>query len=321
MSNNKAYHSCQKSGGDNSDSCSSSDYSCSDGDGFDFGEIYLGAKKITILFLAHNGVTQPELWQRWRDLAPFVDVEFLVHCPANLNAEELDPKQQLNTQFLKDINGGGTSFRGRVIRSDEQVEFQWITKQILAFNSDNMPRFDISNKAILDRMIVVQHRARFCPTKDEYEREIKAEKPYTHEANPDVDEKIHGEWRAALLEWCLGGMAAYKEKGFTTRPATCDQWVKKLAEEQDLVNAFVKTSLEYTGDTSDVLPQTDAYQVFKRNTPEERDKKTTIGKTKFFDRLKRCQGDGSFKDQHGTDRKRNVYLGWKMNEGESYPQI
>ena len=228
--------------------------------------------------------------------------------------EELDPKQQLDVQFLKDANGGRTSFRGRVIRSDEHIEFEWVTKQILAFNSDNMPRFDIGDQALLKRMMVVQHRARFCPTKEEYEREIRANVPYTHLANPDVDEKIYGEWRSALLEWCLGGLAEYKEKGFTTLPATCDQWVKKLADEQDLVGEFVKMNLEHTGSDSDVVSQADLYQEYKRNTLEERDKKTCMGKSKFFERLKDRLGKNCFKEQHGQERRRNVYLGWKFVE-------
>jgi len=225
--------------------------------------------------------------------------------------EELDPKQQLDTQFIKDVNGGRTSFRGRVIRSDEHVEFEWVTRQVLCFNGGNMPSFDVSDEALLKRFIVVQHRARFCPSLKDFEKH--KHEPYTYLADPEVDDKIFSVWRPAILLWCLQGLEEYHDVGFTVVPPTCEAWLHELACEKDLVRAFLLANLEQAPDPRrDFVTRADLYQRYKLDTPEERDKHTSLGKQKFTDRCIAVLGADSFKEgQHGPSHAKGVFLGWR----------
>lgn len=221
--------------------------------------------------------------------------------------EELDHKQHLNDSFIKDCTGGRTSFRGRVFGREEQVEFEWITKFVIAFNGGNMPSFDCGDMAMLKRMIVIQHRSRFCPSTSEYENE--KHQPHTFMAEPDIDAKIFKEWKSALLLWCLRGLPAYKQKrGFAELPECCEQWVQQLVNQQDLVREFVKNRLQYTGDGKDYVKRADMYVEYKSATPEERDKRTSIGKIKFLERLKKAMGESCFRERHGGHK--DVFLGW-----------
>lgn len=222
--------------------------------------------------------------------------------------EELDQKQYLNDSFIKDATGGRPSFRGRAFGREEQVEFEWITKMVVAFNGGNMPRFDCGDAAMLKRMIVVQHRSRFCPSQREYDAQ--KEVPHTFLADPDIDNHIFKKWRSSLLLWCLRGLPAYKKKGFAELPECCNTWVQQLVEEQDLVRDFVKTHLERTGNEKDFVRRAELYQLFKSSTPEERDKRTCLGKIKFLDRLKQYLGTDCFKERHGCQGHKDVFLGW-----------
>lgn len=230
--------------------------------------------------------------------------------------EELDPKYQLDVQFLKDINGGRTSFSGRAIGKADIVKFEWVTKQVLAFNGGNMPRFDVGDSAFLKRIMVIQHRAKFCLTDAEYEREKFI--PNTHRADPDIDDSIKGKWRSALLVWCLEGLKRYRQIGFRVIPAACQKWTQELANEQDLVRDFIMSHFAYTGNQKEYVVRSQLYQEFKLSCPEERDKRTCIGKSKFLDRIKSVLGEANYKEQHGKERLRDCFLGWsrKNYEGE-----
>ena len=231
--------------------------------------------------------------------------------------EELNPSQRLDSQFLKDCNGGRTTFRGRVIRSDEHIEFEWTAKFILAFNGGNMPRFDVSDRALQMRMLVVQHRSRFHLSEEEYEKE--SHLPYTYKANTNLDAKINGRWRSALLSWCLDGLKNYVAKEFRVVPAVCREWVDRLAAEQDLVAEFVRTRLERTGDKKDFVSRADLYATYKSETSEERDKKMRIGKTKFFERVVGILGEQTYRElwPPGVGPKvRGAFIEWRIvNEG------
>lgn len=129
-------------------------------------------------------------------------------------------------------------------------------------------------------------------------------------ADPDIDAKIFKEWKSALLLWCLGGLPAYKQKrGFAELPECCETWVQQLVNQQDLVREFVKNRLQYTGNGKDYVKRADLYQEYKCNTPEERDKRTSIGKIKFLERLKKSMGEGSYKERH--EGFRDVFVGWR----------
>lgn len=102
--------------------------------------------------------------------------------------EELDPEQRLKNDVIKKLNGGNNT--KLVIRDCNKgingtIYMKWITKMILLFN---MPRFDYTDTSLLDRMIVVRHRSRFCPNNEDYKRNSHLK--YTYMADNNIENKI-----------------------------------------------------------------------------------------------------------------------------------
>jgi phage/plasmid-associated DNA primase len=173
-----------------------------------------------------------------------------------------------------------------------------------------MPQFDVSDDSFMKRMLVVNHRSRFHVSDKDFEKE--SQMPYTYRANPNIDVFINGVWRSTLLKWCLEGLDNYTKIGFSVVPDMCYQWVSKIAENQDIVGAFVTSSLERTGDKKDFVSRAELYRRYTAENQEERDKKTRLGKNKFNERMRVLLGEENYREQYGPDRTKNVYVGWRF---------
>jgi hypothetical protein len=48
-----------------------------------------GPRKTAIVFLAHDGISQPNVWKLWHEMCTYKeDLYFFVHCPENLKPED-----------------------------------------------------------------------------------------------------------------------------------------------------------------------------------------------------------------------------------------
>lgn len=227
--------------------------------------------------------------------------------------EELEPKRRLGG-ILKDINGSCAKMQGRAAGSSQVIEFEWITKQLLITNQGSMPEFDFTDTALVDRMLVLQHRSRFCTSQEEYEQTKHI--PNTFLSNPNMTEKLMA-WRPYLLLWFLEGLKMYRQNGFAKLPAQCQQWRRELVGSQDTVGAFVAESVKHTGNLSDFVDKTVLYQCYTAMYPEERNKKTALGKRKFEDQLLLHMGTDNFyegpkKIPGAPILKRKVWLGFTV---------
>lgn len=230
--------------------------------------------------------------------------------------EELDPKRRLNNGLLKDIHGGNSVQQGRGVGEKDTVQFTWITKQMLIFNGGSLPSFDFSDTALIDRMIVLQHRSKFCTSDEEYQADRGQE--HTYMADPDMASKMR-ELKPYTLRWFLEGLQRYHTGGFNHLPQQCLAWKDALIRNHDTVGTFVVDCLQKTGQDSDCVQRSQLYQMYRDMYPEERNPKTSLGKHKWFDQMKKRMGgdsDSGFFQQKKIKLipKRDVWLGWKMNE-------
>lgn len=82
--------------------------------------------------------------------------------------------------------------------------------------------------------------------------------------------------------------------------------------QHDTVKAFVEDSLEHTGGQDHYVERSTLYEAYKAAYPEEKVKKTSLGKRKWFDQLQKHLGsDGYFlRKKVANLQRREVWLGW-----------
>lgn len=223
--------------------------------------------------------------------------------------EELDPKRQLDNQRLKDVNGGNSTFEGRMFRSEKTMKFVFGTKQILMFNDNNFPQFDFSDTALIQRILLVQHRSRFYMKEEDYEQN--KSKEYTFKAI-DLDKKLEI-WRPYYLEWALDGLKNYWIKKFDTVPVACTQWRNSLVQEQDTITPFIEDNVE-RGDLKDFIKLSDLYLLYQsQNQATEKNKKTCMGSKKFYNKIGEILDTEVF-EQKKIDgiKHRSIIVGFKL---------
>ena len=229
--------------------------------------------------------------------------------------EELDDKRRLDTQLIKDYNGACPTATGRGVHAKSVEPFEWITKMVLCFNEHGMPDFDFTDEAVVSRLLVLSHRSRFCESDQQYEQE--KHKPHTFKARSDMKAKIK-EWRPYLLRWFLAGCQQYLADGFNNIPQECLAWQKQLVERQNSVTCFCKEHLEPSEDPHAYVDRSMLYEAYKAAYPEERNKKASLGKRKWFQQLHAYLGAEGYHErklvgpEHCKQQRRDVWVGWAM---------
>lgn len=228
--------------------------------------------------------------------------------------EELDAKRQLDCGLLKTYNGNRAKVQGRGCHATSTEEFEWTAKMTLAYNSGCMPGFDFTDEALISRMLVLHHRSRFCETQGQMQEELKSS-PHTFMADPNLDDKLQ-RWRPYLLRFFLKGCELYHDEEFSKIPASCTTWKKELVKQHDTVKGFVDDSLECTGNDEDFIERSHLYEAYKMAYPEEKNKKTALGKRKWFDQLQTHLGsDGFFeRKKKGGAFHRDIWIGWRVRD-------
>ena len=179
------------------------------------------------------------------------------------------------------MNGSNSTFEGRRFRSEKTEKFIWGTKMILLFNDNNFPQFDFSDTALVERILLVQHRSRFYADEAEFQKH--KHKPYTFKAC-DLDDKMNA-WRPYFLEWALEGLKNYQVKKFSTVPKACTDLRKGLVSGQDTITPFLEEHVE-PGDIHDFIALPCLYEDFSLlNKESEKNKKTQVGKHKFYGKV------------------------------------
>jgi phage/plasmid-associated DNA primase len=247
--------------------------------------------------------------------------------------EEMDKTKVLDQEWLKEISGGETTISARVIHSKEKIEREWSAKTCMTFNENNAPRMDITDKAFMDRLVVIPFNSRFYPTDEEYE--INKEIPNTFKADIDISRNFPA-WRPYMLDWAMEGLQMYYEEGFQDIPQECQEFLQLLQEEQDTVKEFVEKWLEFETDD-----QRDARENEKKPIPFltlsqlhskfgqvckhiQNDRKRRLNTWSFKTALMKHFNEASFKERHtwkenGKQREaKKSFLGvmWREQEVE-----
>ena len=223
--------------------------------------------------------------------------------------EELDPAKVIDEQWVKRTVGGNAKVTGRALFAKEETTFEFTTKLIVAVNEGNMPKFTLTDKALLSRLLTIPHRSRFCKNAD------KINEKYTYEVNENID-ACFDTWRPYCLAWLLKGLTKYHETGITgTIPVGCNEYLNRIVNENNHVLKFIESHYECTGDNMDYVQLRDIFAMFNIECKDlQRDKRTKIDRVKLEKVLKEHMGEDNYKERFHPNRNklvRNCFIGWK----------
>ncbi|KAF9426826.1 hypothetical protein BGZ76_002584 [Entomortierella beljakovae] len=171
----------------------------------------------------------------------------------SLLAQETEPTEQLNTEILKMITGGGEiSMRAAYSRDYEEFEPQVLP--ILLCNQ--RPIVDVEDHAMMRRIVVVPFHNIYT-TPDDPKRPYDPENPYHRLRDPDIGEKLLlKEAREQLLVWLMrGAVSWYKNKDLRKQPAVMLRAFENYSDENDKLKIFIELFCE-TGPSKDYYVNT-----------------------------------------------------------------
>ena len=231
--------------------------------------------------------------------------------------EELDPERRLNNELIKEYNGSDYKLPVRQANSSETKEMAWTAKMIMMFNGMKLPKFDIDDKALIQRMVTIQHRSKFVFTQEELDDERNLGHEFTYLANTEIEHQLE-KWKSYFFRWCLEGLKMYQEHRFNKKPQACKQWKQELLQTQNVVQEFIDRFVEKSNDTNAFIKQKDIWERYEIEYREyERNAKTKIGKHKFCQRLSEIMPNDTFKQVHWSEKThKNVWIGYRWNQTE-----
>ena len=89
----------------------------------------------------------------------------------------------------------------------------------------------------------------------------------------------------------------------------------------DHVAKWIENHLRCTENPEDFVKRSDMYRHYRSNVEEERDKKTALGKQKFFHKLMLELGEAGFRARYqgGNQQSRDVFLGYRSSFDNASP--
>ena len=183
----------------------------------------------------------------------------------------------------------------------------WKAKVVLLFNEGKMPKFEAGEGALIRRMLVVQHRSKFC---DEGTYQEEQQRPHTFlkDAVPPTTRFTP----CVVMAWMLEGLARFRTAALGSVPISVQGFKRDLVKEHDQVALWAEEALEAGDADTDFVRQKDAVDRFRKATGDKMPTKT------FKDRLVQCMsGKGVSLTEvrwHGAEQLtvRSAFWGVKM---------
>ena len=221
--------------------------------------------------------------------------------------EEPQTGFKLDTDTLKKYNGGKCVPLVRAPHATESRPMEFVTKMILAFNSGGFPNIPVdqeSTNAFLKRVVVINHRALFCKTTEEFQSH--RHEPYTYLGDPTKVKLDRLRLRPAMLAWMIEGYGDYTRQGFTTIPEACTAWKQRLVDENDIVAQWIYAEDPIQQDADVHFSAKAAYMAFLAAGFK-------LGKIRFNDLLKK-RFRNEWRERSTDCKERNVFVGLRLKD-------
>ena len=191
--------------------------------------------------------------------------------------DEMSSKRTLDNETVKGLTSGDAHPAVRSAFGTTTRSMTWTSKFILIFNDGEAPQIRAEDSALMARMVVVHHRAKFCKDDATYDALTARGEDYVHRAATEAEtEAIITPQRA--LAWALQGLDRYRREGFRRLPDSFVKWRQELMMEFDDVAAWAAEHVELRDGAHFTLA--DAHQSFSTTGVQ-------LSKTRFSARLQK----------------------------------
>lgn len=165
--------------------------------------------------------------------------------------EELGKNMTLDTDFIKNVTGGSlVTMEGRKFKSESSFLFTIQCGIIITFNENRMPKACTSDRAFVERMLIIPMISKFVEPHILHDMEEDEEnvKEYTFPKQVNIETKFN-DWRSALLDV----LCEYYDPNLTeiSPPALGLDWRNKLVCSANPYQAHFENHIKVTGVKTD----------------------------------------------------------------------
>lgn len=222
-------------------------------------------------------------------------------------ADELKKNMKIDEGLIKNLAGGKYVVEGRRFGKVDQFKFTWQAGIIMVFNEGDCPKFDSTDNAFMERMIVCPMRSKFkiCRADDL--------STHTYMMDPNIDSNFE-KWRSSLLDFLIGyckldGLCQMKI------PASMKEWKEEIISGNNELGEWIWENVEITNSPDDVVSAAelkDKYKiVYGARSISDRDF-ISITKSLFNSKGLECRDRYQFKIDGIKKDKRNAFIGVKL---------
>jgi putative DNA primase/helicase len=166
---------------------------------------------------------------------------------------EPSTKQKLCASMIKELTGGDEQSTRRNYGQKETFVFNGLAHVLC----NKIPEVDEYDGGIARRMVCVPYKSTFVDLESEVDN---SKNRYLRDW--DIEKKFD-EWRYVIMKLLI----AYGDKVVGV-PKAVEEHTKKYLDRENIMKRFIEDMIEYTGDKSDMLRQTDIYQAYKEYCKE-----------------------------------------------------
>lgn len=225
-----------------------------------------------------------------------------------LVCDELKKSMKLDEGLVKNLAGGEYIVEGRRLGKSDQFKFTWQAGIIMIFNEGCCPKFDSTDEALMERMIIVPMRSKFVNDQNELNDDT-----FTYMRDSSINDRFDL-WRSSLLKFFLKYV---RKNGIenTKIPTTMKEWKDEIITENNELGEWLFNIVEKIEDRTKYVSLSELYTRHKNEFPNDKSLQ------RDFDRniisLMRSKDiclkeQYQFRDDGKKIQRRNVFLGIKF---------
>lgn len=198
-------------------------------------------------------------------------------------AEELMKSSNLDEGKIKELTGGPNErITGRLFNSAEQYDYVWQAGIIMIFNENNMPKFDASDTAFIERMVIAPARSKFLAMSTLEQMQTDEIPQYTYPLDPQLESNFPL-WISAFMDICTD---SYDIHALDMIPQSMREWRASIADGSNPLSEWLEKYTEITDDSDMYLKLMDVRTLMKchrmLDPTKGMDKDTVNGMIKAF---------------------------------------
>lgn len=222
-----------------------------------------------------------------------------------LICDELKKNMRLDEGLIKNLAGGEYTVEGRRLGKATQFKFIWQAGIVMIFNEGDCPKFDCTDNAFMERLVVVPMRSKFVNDEEDPET-------FTFKRDADITDKFDL-WRSALLNFFLKYI---NKKGLNEVkiPPSMRKWKEEILNENNELRDWLFSFIQK--DDSGFISLNELKDKYRLAFPHDRSLKN-----KDIERMINSLFNNigvylkeryQYREDGKKIEKRNVYIGYKF---------